>query len=108
LSEMGAQATSFYALDALAVSHLDRKRSSRRPTIYEGPKKFQEDGVILLIRWLYWYFTAMPIGSGRQPPHSGTPLFSVRLVDAAGLRLPKIQHGFVRRQRRQNRQVGKR
>jgi hypothetical protein len=61
---MGAQATSFCALDTLAVSYLDRIRSSRRQKFRKGQKNFQEASVTIISHWFYWYFSAMRIGSG--------------------------------------------
>jgi hypothetical protein len=66
---MGAQATSFCALDTLAVPYLDRIRSSRQQKFRRGQKNFQEASVVLLSHCFYCYFSAIADRLGSLPRH---------------------------------------
>ncbi len=68
---MEAQATSFYALDTLGVSHLDRKDPLGGQQVKEGQKNFKRmaSSPNTLV---YWYFSAMRERLGSPQPHSGS------------------------------------
>jgi hypothetical protein len=85
LSEMGAQATSFCALDTLAVPYLDRIRSSRQQKFRRGQKNFQEASVVLLSHCFYCYFSAIADRLGSLPRHY-TSWSGVRFLGSFGRR----------------------